>query len=88
MIKEIQIKKGNIFPCGNYLISIGISTETDIAIFSKSTGEVCKFKNIRKGGKLHKIKRKFSKYLVSGEAFYFAYMYENTVKELVSELKK
>ena len=84
----MKIEKNSIINCGNYIIHIGTYKETDIAIESRATGEICLFKNIRKGGKLAKIKRKFKRFLCSNEAFYFSFMQPADVTNLIQTLKK
>ena len=73
---------------GNYIVSIGTYSTTDVAIISKNTGEFVKISNIRKGGKLEKVKRKFGKGLNSKDTFTFQFMQPDKVSDLVDFLKK
>lgn len=88
MKPQIKIEKNTLINVGNYQISVGHSSTSEIAIISKSTDYFTQFKNIKKGGKLAKIKRKFNKRLCSGEAFFFSYMSEDETLELINMLKK
>ena len=81
------IQKNKIIRVGNYLIHVGTYKTTDIAIFSKNTHEVIKFRNIRKGSKLAKIKRDYKIYLSSTDSFYFSFMQEDTLEALIKDLK-
>lgn len=83
-----SIKKGQKISAGNYIVSVGTYNSTDVAIVSKNTGEFVKISNIRKGGKLEKAKRKFSKWLNSKETLTFQFMQPDTVSDLVNFLKK
>lgn len=85
---NITLQKGKQITAGNYIVSIGSRDTTDIAIVSKKTGEFVEIKNIVKGGKLEKVKRKFRKWLNSKETFTFQFMQPDTVKELIEFLKK
>jgi hypothetical protein len=82
------IKKNAKIRAGNYTVSIGTYKTTDVALISNNTGEFVKIKDIRKGGKLEKVKRKFSRWLNSKDTFTFEFMQPDTVKELVLFLKK
>lgn len=84
--KQIALKANTLINCGSHEVSIGTDT-TEIAIFSKTTGEFCKFKDIKKGGKLAKIKRKFKKHLISETDMVFK-MQEDDAIELIEMLKK
>ena len=84
---EILIQKNQIIKAGNFLVSIGTYNTTDIAIISKFTGEFVKFKDIRKGGKLEKLKRKFKQNLCSTETFNFSFVQPDKLKEIVTFLK-
>ena len=83
---EILIQKNQIIKAGNFLVSIGTYNTTDIAIISKFTGEFVKFKDIRKGGKLEKLKRKFKQNLCSTETFNFSFVQPDALKEIVTFL--
>ena len=83
---EILIQKNQIIKAGNFLVSIGTYNTTDIAIISKFTGEFVKFKDIRKGGKLEKLKRKFKQNLCSTETFNFSFVQPDKLKEIVTFL--
>jgi len=87
-MKTIEIKKGILINTGNFQVSIGTYNTGEVVIFSKSSGNACKFTNIRKGVKLAKVKRKFKLYLCSSDAFYFSGMPEKTTIELIDFLKK
>ena len=82
------IKKQALIKAGNFLVAIGADKITDVAIISKSTGDFVKFKNIRKGGKLAKAKRKFKRWLNSDETFTFEFMQPEATLELINFLKK
>jgi hypothetical protein len=82
-----QIKKSTLINAGNFQISIGTHSITDIAIISKKTGEFCKFSDIKRGGKLAKAKRKFKLWLCSTETLNFANMQPQTTIELINFLK-
>lgn len=82
------IKKNAKIRAGSHTVSIGTIKTTDVALVSNFTGEFVKIKDIRKGGKLEKVKRKFGRWLNSKETFTFEFMYPDTVKELILFLKK
>lgn len=86
-MKTIEIKKATMIPAGNYRVSIGTYSTGDVAIFSNHTGEVCKFKDIRKGGKLAKIKRMFKGSICSTDSFFFSFMTEERTHKLIQLLK-
>lgn len=81
-----MFKPQSIISAGNFEVSIGRMSH-QVAIFSKSSGEVCKFANIRKGGRLAKIKRKFAKNIVSERAFFFEHMRDEDTETLIKWLK-
>lgn len=87
-METIEIKKSTLIDVGNFYISIGIYDTTEIAIVSKSTGKICMFYYIKRGGKLAKVKRKFKQWLNSNEYFTFSGMSETTTLELIAFLKK
>lgn len=87
-METILIQKNKIIRAGNFLIHVGTYNTTDIAIISKFTGEFVKFKDIRKGGKLEKIKRKFKQNLCSTETFNFSFVQPEKLNEIVNFLKK
>jgi hypothetical protein len=87
-MKAIEIKQKSLINAGNFLISIGTHEITEIAIISKSTGEFCRFSNIKKGGKLSKVKRKFKTWINSDETFTFSHMTKERTLELIEFLKK
>ena len=82
------LEKGMVIKAGNFIVSIGSFNITDIAIISKSTGDFVKFKNIKKGGKLAKIKRKFKNNINSDTTFTFSFMQPDTTAELIKFLNK
>lgn len=84
----IEIKKNQQINAGNFLVSIGTYNETDVAIYSKSSGEFVKFKSINKSKKLKKIKRVFKAWLNSDETFTFQFMPENITIDLIKILRK
>jgi hypothetical protein len=86
-MKQISITPTAQITAGNYIVSVGIHDKSEIAIFSKSSGKVCEFKNARYKGKLSKIKRSFGKHLCSSEEFYFAKMDEADVLKMIEILK-
>jgi hypothetical protein len=88
VMKTIDFKKGTIINAGNFQVSIGTYNITDVAIFSKHTGKFVQFKNIKKGSKLSKLKRKFKLWLDSDNEFTFRFMQPETTIELIKFLKK
>lgn len=80
--------KGTQISAGNFIVSIGAFNTEDVAIFSKHTGDFCQFKNIKKGGKLAKVKRKFKNNLNSKSSFSFGFMQPETTKKLIDFLKQ
>jgi hypothetical protein len=82
------LEKGTVIKAGNFIVSIGSFNITEIAIISKSTGDFVKFKDIKKGGKLAKVKRKFKENLNSETTFTFSFMWPDTIAELIKFLKK
>ena len=84
---EIKIEKATLINCGSFQLSIGTHSTSEIAIISKSSGEFCRFKDIKKGGKLSKIKRKFSGRLCSTTDFCFSFMREQDTLDLIAMLK-
>jgi hypothetical protein len=87
-MEKSDLKKGMLINAGNFQVSIGTYNITDVAIISKSTGKFVEFKNIVKGGKLSKVKRKFKRNLNSSEEFAFGNMQPDTTIELINFLKK
>jgi len=87
-MKPITIEKKTLIDAGKYQVSVGHSSTGEIAIISKHTDFFVQFKDIKKGGKLAKIKRKFASRLCSGDAFFFSYMTEEQTIELINMLKK
>ena len=87
-MKNILIQKNQIIKAGNFLVSVGTYNTTDIAIISKFTGEFVKFKDIRKGGKLAKLKRRFKQNLCSSETFNFSFVHPEKLTKIVNFLKK
>lgn len=87
-MKTEDLKKGMKINAGNFQVSIGIYKITDVAIISKHTGDFAKFKNIKKGGKLFKINKKFKHWLNSRDTFTFEFMQPETTIELIKFLKK
>jgi len=81
------IKKNTLINAGNFQVSIG-SDIGMVAIISKNTGNFVEMKNIRKGGKLAKIKSKFKTNLNSKETFTFEFMTPEKTIELINFLKK
>jgi len=87
-MEKSDLKKGMLINAGNFQVSIGTHDITDVAIISKSSGKFVEFKNIQKGGKLSKVKRKFKLWLNSNETFTFERMQPETTIELINFLKK
>jgi len=87
-MEKSDLKKGMLINAGNFQVSIGTYDITDVAIISKNNGKFVEFKNIRKGGKLSKVKRKFKSNLNSNDAFTFQFMQPDTTIELINFLKK
>jgi hypothetical protein len=83
-----MIIKGKKINAGNFIVSIGCYDITDVAIISKHTGNFVEMKNICKGGKLSKVKRKFKTWFNSYETFTFQFMQPETTLELINFLKK
>ena len=83
-----DLKKGMLINAGNFQVSIGTFNITDVAIISKSTCKFVEFKNIQKGGKLSKVKRKFKNFINSKDTFTFQFMQPETTIELIKFLKK
>lgn len=83
----MEINKNSLINAGNFLVSIGTHKITHIAIISKHTGEFVKIKDIKRGGKLSKVKRKFKTWLNSDETFTFEFMEPEITKELIKFLK-
>lgn len=86
-MENFLVQNNQIIRAGNYLIHIGTYKTTDVAIISKFTGEFVKFKDIRKGGKLAKLKRKFKNSLCSSETFNFSFVQPEKVQEIINILK-
>jgi hypothetical protein len=83
-----DLKKGMLINAGNFQVSIGTNDITDVAIISKHSGKFVEMKNIRKGGKLAKVKSKFKTNLNSKETFTFQFMQPTRTIELINFLKK
>lgn len=83
-----RFKNNDQIKAGNHIVSIGTINISEVALISKRTDDFVEFKNIKKGGKLAKIKKKFSANLCSGDAFFFSHMTEETTQQLIDELKK
>lgn len=86
-MKTIEIKKDAQINAGSFIVSIGTYNTGDVAIISKSSGEFSKLKDIRKGGKLAKVKRRFKRELNNRETFNFQFMTEEKTLELIKLLK-
>lgn len=84
--KEIKIEKGATIECGNHLVHVGDHNTGDIAIVSKYTGSVAKFTDA--GKKLKKVKRVFKAHICDDEKFYFNFMTEECIRNLIELLKK
>jgi len=87
MKNTIEIKPKTLIRCKGFDVSIGTYSTSDVAIISHSSGEFAKFKDIRKGGRLAKIKRKFKLWINSGDSFCFQFMPTTTTLELIQMLK-
>ena len=87
-MEKSDLKKGMLINAGNFQVSIGTNDITDVAIISKHSGKFVEMKNIRKGGKLAKLKSKFKNNLNSKETFTFQFMQPTTTIELINFLKK
>ena len=83
----MQIIKGQQISAGNFIVSIGSFTTTEVAIFSKSSGKFVELKMTKRSKKLKKIKRKFKTWLNSESTFTFSHFTPEKVGELVTELK-
>ena len=53
---EIKIEKATLINCGSFQLSIGTHSTSEIAIISKSSGEFCRFKDIKKAESCQKSK--------------------------------
>jgi hypothetical protein len=87
-MENSDLKKGMLINAGNFQVSIGTFDIRDVAIISKHTGNFVEMKNIRKGGKLAKVKNRFKSNLNSKETFTFQFMQPTTTIELINFLKK
>jgi hypothetical protein len=87
-MENSDLKKGMLINAGNFQVSIGTFDIRDVAIISKSNGKFVEMKNIRKGGKLAKVKNRFKSNLNSKETFTFQFMQPTTTIELINFLKK
>jgi hypothetical protein len=85
-MKPIEIKINSRIRCKGFDVSIGKRLD-QVAIISHSTDEFTNFSDIRKGGRLAKIKRKFSKRICDRTCFFFDFMTEEQTLELVKMLK-
>jgi hypothetical protein len=86
-MKTLKIEKATLIPCKGFMISIGTHSTSEIAIISKTTGEFAHFKDIRKGGRLAKIKRKFKAHLCSTIDLCFSGMSDSDTFDLITMLK-
>ena len=84
-MEKIEIKRGTLIRAKGFDISIGKRTD-QIALISQSTGDFTPFTSIRKGGRLSKIKRKFSRKLCSTTHFFFEGMSEEDTLQLIAIL--
>ena len=82
----IEIKKDTLIKAKGFDISIGITTD-EVALISHSTGDFARFKDIRKGGRLSKIKRVFKHCLCSDTDFFFRFMTRDDIFKLINILK-
>jgi hypothetical protein len=82
MKTQIEIKPSSRIKAKGFDVSIGKRTD-QIALISNFTGEFASFKNIKKGGKLSKIKTKFKRKLSSTTDFFFEGMSEKDVQDLL-----
>ena len=86
MKSTIEIKPVTLIKAKGFDISIGKELH-QVAIISHSSGDFAKFADIRKGGRLAKIKRKFKLWLSSSEIFCFEFMTTDRTLELIQMLK-
>ena len=86
-MEKLEIKKSSLINAGNFIVSIGTHTISDVALISKSSGNFVSFKNIKKGGKLSKIKRKFKNKICDDNQFFFSFMSKEDVFNLIKILK-
>lgn len=86
-MKSIDIKINSLIKTKGFDISIGQRID-QIALISHSTGEFTSFLNIKKGGRLSKIKRIFKNKLSSSTHFFFEGMNELDVKKLFNLLSQ
>ena len=86
-METIEIKPNTRLKAKGFDISIGKS-EHQIALISHSSGDFASFKNIRKGGRLAKIKRIFKKNISSDTHFFFEFMQKEDVLKLLQILNK
>jgi len=79
---NIKIMK---YTTGKYIISITRHDNSEVAIISQHTGEICKIKNA--GKKLKKIAKEFKPYLNSNDTLTFSHMSLNQVKTITQMLR-
>lgn len=82
-------EKDDFFPAGNFMVSIGHYSTTEVALFSKTSGNFVKLNkaNLKRSKTLRKIKRKFRSYLNSKETFTFSHMIPEVTNDLIQTLK-
>lgn len=87
MKKQIEIKPVTLIKAKGFSISIGKRAD-QVALISNFTGDFASFNNIKKGGKLSKIKRKFKRNLYSTTHFFWEGMNEKDINDLLNILNK
>lgn len=83
----LELTKGMQLKTGNFIVSIGTFDISEVAIFSKSSGDFVKQSSTKRSKKLKKVKRKFNSWLNSSNVFSFSHMTEKQVEELINLLK-
>ncbi len=84
---KAQIKRGQLINAGNFLVSIGSFSTSDVAIISKHNGRFVKLSQTKRSKKLRTIKRLFNTWINNNTTFNFQFVTDDITSQIIAILR-
>ena len=87
MKNSTKFTKATLINAGNFQVSIGTFSSSEIAIISKSSGNFVNLEQIKTSKRLRKVKRLLKSNINSDSTFTFSFMQDDQIDKLIQILK-
>jgi len=87
MKNSTKFTKAILINAGNFQVSIGTFSSSEIAIISKSSGNFVNLEQIKTSKRLRKVKRLLKSNINSDSTFTFSFMQDDQIDKLIQILK-